>query len=82
MTIEELYAFTKWNLIIGLGLYVWTALFVLFGRNFMIKIHKEWFSFPFSKETIELVLYGYLAVFKIFVILFLVIPYMSLAIMV
>ena len=78
MSIEELRAFFGWCSIINIGiLLVWFVEFVLM-RDWIYKIHTKWYKL--SDERFDAIHYGAIAVYKLAVIVFNVIPYIALRI--
>lgn len=79
MSQENLTEFFRIAMILSLSFYTITAIFSLFFRDLMFKMHKNLFNIP--KEKFDLVIYCFLGCFKILVILFFVVPYLSLIFM-
>ncbi len=78
MTIETLTAFFMWCTIINSGLLVlWTLIF-LCAPDLVYRMQRKFF--PISKEEFTLVFYGFLGVFKIFVLVFNAVPWVVLLI--
>jgi hypothetical protein len=79
MDILALTTFFKFlTIVVGL-IYVFTALMVFFGQNFLISMQKKFIDL--DDETIKKFLYGYVALFKIIFIVFVLGPYLSLLMM-
>lgn len=76
MTLETLTQFFQWSTIIGMALYIWTAVMSIFAKDFMFKFHSKWFQMP--RETFNIAIYTYLGIFKIMLILFVLVPYLAL----
>jgi hypothetical protein len=70
--------FKSLTIVVGL-IYLLTVLIVFFGQNFLITIQKRFIDF--DDETIKKFLYGYVALFKVFFIVFVLAPYLSLLMM-
>ena len=78
MDLQTLTEFLKWCTILNLGLLaLWTVSFLL-ALDLIYRLQRPWFSG--SRETWDLVMYGFLAVFKIGVLIFNVVPYVALLI--
>ena len=76
MDISTITTFFKFlTIVVGL-IYVFSALMIFFCQNFMISIQKKFIDF--DDETIKKFLYGYVALFKIIFIVFVVGPYLAL----
>jgi len=79
MDISTITTFFKFlTIVVGL-IYVFSALMIFFCQNFMISIQKKFIDF--DDETIKKFLYGYVALFKIIFIVFVVGPYLALLMM-
>ena len=76
MTIETVTEFFQWCTIIGMGLYIWTAIMTIFAKGFLQSFHQKLFGL--SEETFKIAIYAYLGVFKIMLILFVLVPYLAL----
>ena len=73
MSIEFLHDFLLWCLVANYGiLLVWFAVFV-FARDWMFKLHARWFGL--SPESFGLVHYCGMAVYKIGILLFNLVPF-------
>lgn len=80
LTIQLLKEFFGWATVINVGFLVWFAVMVVFFRNMMLNIHTKLFGL--EKEYLEKTYFNYLALYKIFTIIFCFVPYIVLAIMV
>jgi len=79
MDILTLTTFFKFlTIVVGL-IYVLTSLMVFCGQNVLISIQKKFIDF--DDQTIKKFLYGYVAIFKLMFIIFVLGPYLSLLIM-
>jgi hypothetical protein len=67
-----------WCTIINGALLMFSTLLCIFAQGFIYHIHSRWF--PMTKETFALVLYSFIGAFKIFVIVFNLVPWISLLI--
>ena len=79
MDIHTVRAFFMWCTIINIVLLAFTFLMCAFAGDWIQKMHGKWFPMP--KETFTVLLYSYIAVFKIFVIVFNIVPWIALMIM-
>ena len=78
MTIETLTNFFMWCTIINFGLLIYMSLFLIFAPNFVYRMQSRWF--PLKRETFDIVVYAFIGLFKIFVIVFSLVPYLALLI--
>jgi len=78
MTIETLREALLWCAVINYGvLFVW-FLFFIFAHNGLHRLHGKWFDL--SIEQFDALHYGGMAVYKIGIILFNLVPYIALRI--
>ncbi len=78
MSVELLTQFLMWCSIINVGLLLfWTAVLSA-APDFAYKLQRRWF--PLSQESWSTVMYGFLGLFKIFVIIFNIVPYIAMLI--
>ena len=78
MDIETLTQFFMWCTIInGALLVLWTVM-CIFAPDVVYRMQSKWFPIP--RETFNVVIYSFLGVFKIFFLLFNVVPYVALLI--
>jgi hypothetical protein len=68
-----------WNVIINLVLFAWTAVMCTRFRGLIHRIHGKMFGL--NENTINTMLYGFLALYKIIFIVFVFIPWIVLTIM-
>ncbi|MFH1479649.1 MAG: DUF6868 family protein [Pseudomonadota bacterium] len=78
MGIETLKTFFMWCTIIDGSLLILSALMCCFAMDTVYRIQNRWFPMP--KETFTVVFYGFLGLFKIFVLVFNAVPYVALVI--
>ena len=78
MEIQTLTTFFMWCTILNGGLLILSSLILLFAGDFVYGIHGKWFPMP--RETFNVVIYAFLGLFKIFVLVFNVVPYVALLI--
>ena len=79
MNFEQLYAFLSWCLVINLVLYALSAIGIIGFPGLIYRIQGKWFDM--SKQTMGKILYGYLAAFKLLLIVFCFTPWLALALM-
>ncbi len=79
MTLDQLTELFKWMTIINIGIFISSSLLSMVLRKIVCKMHGKLFGIDEGKVSI--VLYGYLGVYRIFVIVFNIVPYLSLLIL-
>ena len=78
MDIQMLTTFFMWSTIINLGLLIVTFLVCICLSDFSYQMNHRFFSI--SRETFNIGLFSFLALYKIIVIVFNVVPYIALKI--
>ncbi|MGD2141377.1 MAG: hypothetical protein PVH25_13335 [Burkholderiales bacterium] len=78
MNIDILTAFFMWCTIINLGIYVVWILFILLAPDFIYRVQTKWI--PISQNTFTVVMYSFMGAFKLVIIVFCFVPYISLLI--
>ncbi len=80
MNIEMLKQFFMWCTILNVAFLVLSFLVVAFGfgRDFVYRMHSQWFPMP--RETLNAALYLLIGVYKVFVIVFNIVPWLALTI--
>ncbi len=80
MDIAMLTKFFMWCTILNLGLLVLSFLMVAFGFgiDFVYRMHSNWFPMP--RHTFNTVLYSLIGVYKIFIFVFNLVPWLALVI--
>jgi hypothetical protein len=78
MTLEMMKDFLLWCSIINIGLMLLWFLFFVFGHDFIYRQHGKWFKI--SVEKFDAIHYAGMAIFKMFIIFFNIIPYFALLI--
>jgi hypothetical protein len=78
MTIEMLSEALLWSTLINMGLLLWWALFFIFGRGFIYRMHSRWFKL--SEEKFDTIHYSGMAFYKICIFMFNIVPYFALMI--
>lgn len=79
MTIQYLEEFFMWMTVINLGLIIFTAMMYMMAKEMIQRFHGKLFGL--APETISAFIYGYLGVYKIVFIVFVLVPWLSLKIM-
>ena len=78
MDIQTLTRFFMWCTIINGGILTLWTVFCMFTPDLVYRTQK-WF-FPIPRETFDVVIYSFLGLFKIFFLIFNVVPYIALVI--
>jgi len=78
MDIESIRAFFMWCTILNVALLLFSSLFCICAGDWVYRIHSKWFSV--SRETFNVAIYSFIALYKILVIVFNLIPYIALSI--
>ena len=76
MTIELLREFLGWCTLINFGLLIWWWSFFSFAHDLTYKLHTKWFKIPIDRfDTIH---YSGMAIFKMGIFMFNLVPYLVL----
>jgi amino acid transporter len=78
MDIQTLTTFFMWCTIINLGLLILTSLVCIFLADFSYRMNNRFFSI--SRDAFNIGLFSFIGLFKIFVIVFNLVPYIALLI--
>ncbi|MBC8269825.1 MAG: hypothetical protein H8E36_13840 [Rhodospirillaceae bacterium] len=78
MNINALTAFFKWCTIINVGLFFLSAIMILTAADFIYSVHGALFNIP--REALDIILYGFLGLYKIFILVFNLVPFIALLI--
>jgi len=78
MTIQTLTTFFMWCTIMNGALLVLWTIMLISVPNLVYRLHSKWFPIP--RETFDVVIYSFLGMFKIFFMIFNVVPYVALLI--
>ena len=78
MNIQTLTAIFMWCTIINGALLVFWTVMCLFAFDWVRRTQNRWFPMP--KETFTVAMYGFLGLFKIFFLVFNLVPYIALLI--
>ena len=79
MDLVTLRAFFMWCTILNGGMLVFSALGLTFAGNLIYRIHSKWFKMP--REAFNIVIYSFIGLYKIFFIVFCLVPYVVLLIL-
>ena len=79
MDLVILRTFFAWCTVINLGLYLLSFLVCAFAGDWVYRMHSMWF--PMSREAFNLAIYGFIGIYKLFIIVFNVVPYVALVIL-
>ncbi|MBW8034619.1 MAG: hypothetical protein FVQ79_02870 [Planctomycetes bacterium] len=78
MDIQTLTTFFMWCTILNLGLLILTSVMCIFFADFSYRMNHRFFSI--SREAFNVVIISFIGLFKIFVIVFNIVPYIALLI--
>ena len=78
MELEAIRAFFAWCSVINMGLLLWWALFLLLAHDWTYRLHSKWFKI--SVEQFDTIHYAGIAIFKLGVFMFNLVPYFALRI--
>ncbi len=79
MDIPTLTQFFMWCTILNVALLIFWSVTYMVAPNLVFRLQSKFF--PLSQESFTIVFYGFLGVFKIFVIVFNLVPWLALLIM-
>ena len=78
MDINALQTFFMWCTIINGAWFVFAAMICVFAGDWVFRMQSKWF--PISRDTFNVVIYSFFALFKIVFVVFNVVPYVALLI--
>lgn len=78
MDIQTLTSFFMWCSIINIGMLFFLALVYMLAPNLTYRLQSKFI--PISRETFDIVFYAFLGFFKVFVLVFNVVPWIALLI--
>ena len=78
MDIQTLTTFFMWCTILNVALLLFSSLMCICAGDWVYRIQSKLFSI--SKETFNVVIYSFIALYKLLVIVFILIPYIALLI--
>jgi hypothetical protein len=70
--------FFMWCTIINFGLFMGSAIMCILAKGFIYRVHGKMFGL--SQDTVNAFLYGYLGLYKIVFIVFVLVPWIALTI--
>jgi hypothetical protein len=76
MTLDQITELFKWMTIINIGIFVISAVLSMVLRKIVCKIHGKLFGI--EEDKVSIVVYGYFGVYRIAILVFNLIPYLSL----
>jgi len=76
MNLEQLTELFKWMTIINVGLLLLSTVLVISLKDMIARLHGKLFGL--KPESVALMAYGYLGMLKVLIIVFVVVPYISL----
>lgn len=76
MTLEQLTELFKWMTIINIGIFIISSVLSMVFRRIVCTIHGKLFGL--EEDKVSLVVYGYFGVYKIAILVFNLVPYISL----
>jgi hypothetical protein len=78
MTLETVRAVFAWCTAINLGLFIWWFLFFVWAHDWMYRLHGRWFKI--TVEKFDALHYAGMALFKMAILLFNLVPYLAMRI--
>ena len=78
MDIATVRAFFMWCTILNGGLLILSFLITAFASDWVYQMHGKWY--PISREAFNVVIYSFIGLFKIFFLVFNLVPYVALVI--
>ncbi len=78
MDLQTLTAFFMWCSVISTGIYLVWVLFLLLMPDFVYVVQTRWLPIP--RETYNAIVFSFMGAFKVVLILFVLVPYVSLLI--
>ena len=76
MSVEQWTTFLGWSTLVHVGLLIVMALFLMVGRDWAARMHSAMFGVELAR--LPMVYFGYVAIYKILVIVFALVPYLVL----
>lgn len=78
MNIDILRTFLTWCTAINLCLFLLSFLVCAFAGDWVYRMHSMWF--PMSRQAFNAAIYGFIGLYKLFIIVFNVVPFIALLI--
>ncbi len=79
MTIEQIREFLLWCTLINFGVLLWWAGFFVFAHEFVYRMHTRFFVM--SRERFDAIHYSGMAIYKLAIVMFNLVPYIALHIL-
>ena len=79
MNLEQMTELFKWMTFINIGIFLISIVGIISMKKVMSKVHGKLFGI--NEEKISQVQYGWLGIYKIFVLVFNVVPFIALSLM-
>ncbi|MFC1467677.1 DUF6868 family protein [Verrucomicrobiota bacterium] len=76
MTLAMIRDALLWSFLINMGILLYWFAFFVWGRGCIYRMHTKWFKL--SPERFDEIQYGVMGIFKIFIIVFNLVPYIAL----
>ena len=76
MNLDQFTEFFKWMTIINIGFLVLSSVLIILLKNVTCKMDGKLFGR--KEESVALVAYGYLGIYKVLILIFNIVPYISL----
>lgn len=76
MNIDQLSSFFGWMTVINIGILVFTSVLAMAMRGTICRMHGKLFGL--SEKEVSVALYAYLGIYKIFVIVLNIVPFLAL----
>lgn len=73
MNIETLQTFLGWNLVIHFGMLLLVVMLLTLGKSWVFSMHQKFFDL--SKEQLSRSYFNFIAIYKLLVMVFIVVPY-------
>ncbi|NNE86166.1 MAG: hypothetical protein HKN28_19550 [Alphaproteobacteria bacterium] len=78
MDTQTLTEFFMWSTIINVALFAWATVWFMLAPDLTYRIQTKFFPMP--REKFNVIIYAFLGVFKIFILVFNIAPYVALLI--
>ena len=78
MDLQTVRAFFMWCTIINGAMFLLSFVMCVFAGDWVYRMNRLWF--PISRETFNVAIYAFIGLYKIFVLMFNLIPYIALVI--
>jgi hypothetical protein len=78
MTFEIIRDTLGWCALINIGMLLFWWLLFMFGRNFVYTMHSKWFKIP--EESFDKIHYAGMAIYKLMIFVFNLVPYLAMRI--